>query len=107
MVTKGDRCWGGGMDWGFGTGICTLRYIEWLAKEGAGSSTQDSVMWGRENGYVYMYDRINLLYSRNHHDLTNQLHFSNTLKKRIQEDSKEVPPPWRKSKQIGLKYKGS
>ena len=26
MVTKGDR-WGG-MDWGFGIGMCTLRYME-------------------------------------------------------------------------------
>ena len=31
MVTKGDRLWEGGMDWGFGTGICTLRYMEPLA----------------------------------------------------------------------------
>ena len=29
MVTKGDRRQGG-MDWGFGTGICTLWYMEWL-----------------------------------------------------------------------------
>ena len=27
MVTKGDRC-GGEMDWRFGTGICTLKYME-------------------------------------------------------------------------------
>ena len=28
MVTKGDRLGVGGMDWGFGMGICTLRYME-------------------------------------------------------------------------------
>ena len=27
MVTEGDRC-GGGMDWGLGTGICILKYME-------------------------------------------------------------------------------
>ena len=28
-VTKGDRWWGG-MDWGFGMGVCTLLYVEWM-----------------------------------------------------------------------------
>ena len=28
--TKGDRWGKGGMDWGFGIGICTLRYMECL-----------------------------------------------------------------------------
>ena len=27
LVTKGDR-WGGGVDWGIGTGICPMRYME-------------------------------------------------------------------------------
>ena len=29
MVTKGEGL-GGGMNWGFGIGICTLLYIEWI-----------------------------------------------------------------------------
>ena len=34
MVIQGDRCGvgGGGMDWGCGIGICTLRYVELLAQ---------------------------------------------------------------------------
>ena len=35
-----------------------------------------------ENGCVYKYDRVTLLYSRNYHTLANQLHFDKTLKKR-------------------------
>ena len=31
MVTKGDRCWQGGMDWRSVTSMCTLWYTEWLA----------------------------------------------------------------------------
>ena len=34
-----------------------------------------------ENGCVYKYDRVTLLYSRNYHTLANQLHFDKTLKK--------------------------
>ena len=28
VVTKGDRWWWGGMDWGFEIGICILRHME-------------------------------------------------------------------------------
>ena len=32
MLTKGDMWgWVGGLDWDFGIGICTLRYMEQLA----------------------------------------------------------------------------
>ena len=41
VVTKGDRWRGRGRDWGFGIGICTLRYMDLLYSPG--SSTQDSV----------------------------------------------------------------
>ena len=48
LVTKGDRWRVGGMGWGFGTGICTLRYMEWLAKGdllySTGNYTQYSVI---------------------------------------------------------------
>ena len=38
----------------------------------------------RENGYVYMYDWVTLLYSRNDHNLVNQLYFHKTFfKKRL------------------------
>ena len=38
-------------------------------------------MWGKnlkENGYVYMYNPITLLYSRNYHNLVNQLYSNKT-----------------------------
>ena len=48
MATKGYRWSGGGMEWGFGTGICTLRYMEQLANRdllySTGNSTQYSVI---------------------------------------------------------------
>ena len=38
----------GGMDWGFGTGMCTLKYMEWLAHRdklySTGNSTRYSVI---------------------------------------------------------------
>ena len=41
-------------------------------------------MWEKnlkKNGYVYMYNYITLLYSRNYHNIVNQLYFNRTLKK--------------------------
>ena len=40
-------------------------------------------MWEKnlkENGCVYMYNQITLLYSRNYHNLVNQLYFNKMLK---------------------------
>ena len=43
MVTKGEIC-RGGMEWGFGTGICTLLYMKWMTNGdllyNTGNSTQ-------------------------------------------------------------------
>ena len=44
MVTKGDR-WGGEMDWGFKTGICTLRYMKLLANGDMLNSTENSTQF--------------------------------------------------------------
>ena len=87
MVTKGDS-WSGGKDWGFGSGTCTLRYMEWLAYRNLYStenSTQCSVIIcvGKESEREwcpYMYNWITLLYSRNDHSLVHQLYFNKTLK---------------------------
>ena len=42
------QVFGGGMDWGFGTGIHTLRYMEWMASGdllySTGNSTQYSII---------------------------------------------------------------
>ena len=82
--TDGER----GMDHRFRIGICTLRYMEWLANGdlllGTETSTQYSVIstWWKnlnENGYTYMYNWILLLYSRSYHNLVNQLYFNKTL----------------------------
>ena len=85
MVSKADRCWGGRWTGG-------LAYAHWgiwnywptwtccIAKR-----TLPSILWSwssmweknlKENGYVYMYDRITLLYSRNYHNLVNRLYFN-------------------------------
>ena len=83
-------------------GICTLRYMEWLANDdllySTGNSTQYSVIicgkrvWKRMDvctciteslcctEEIYMYNWITLLYSRNDHNLINQLYFKQTLK---------------------------
>ena len=59
------------MDWGFGIGICTLRYMEQFANGDLLYSTENSTqlfsdnLCGkriRGNGYVYMYDWVSLLY---------------------------------------------
>ena len=43
-VTKGDR-WGEGVDGGFGLGICTLLYMEWMVKENLLYSTGNSAQY--------------------------------------------------------------
>ena len=46
MVTKGDRCGGlGGMDWEFGFGICTLRYMEQSANVYLKYNTENSTKY--------------------------------------------------------------
>ena len=46
MVINGDRWWGvGGMDWEFGIGIGTLRYMEWLANKDLLYSTENSTQY--------------------------------------------------------------
>ena len=56
-----------GMDWGFGIGICTLRYMEGLAIGDLLYSTENStqcpviIYVGKEserNGYVYTHDWV-------------------------------------------------
>ena len=45
-------------------------------------------MWGKnlkENGFVYVDDGITLLYSRNYHDLVNQLHLNKTFFQKVAE----------------------
>ena len=61
------------MDCGFGIGICTLKYMDHLANRDLLYSTRNSPQYSvitcvgkeSENGYVYMYDWVTLLYSRN------------------------------------------
>ena len=89
MVTKGDR-FRGGRDWRFGTGICTLRYMEWLANRTCCIAQRPlpNILWYsiweknlRENGCVDTYDWITRLYSRNDYNLVNQQYFNKTSKK--------------------------
>ena len=79
----------GGMDLGFGIGIRTLRYMEWLANGTchiAQRTLLNTLWWSmweknmKENGCVYMYNWIALLYSKNYHKLVNQLYFNKTSK---------------------------
>ena len=87
-VTKGDRWGKGEMDWGFGTGIYTLRYTEWLANGDLLCNTENSpqysmIIYGKknlkENGCVCMYNWIALLYSRNYHNIVDWLYFNKTF----------------------------
>ena len=73
----------------FGIGICTLRYKEWLSSGDLLYNTENSTQYSviiyvgkesKENECVHMYNGITLLYSRNYHNLVNQLYFNKTLK---------------------------
>ena len=78
------------MDWRFGTGICTLTYIDCLVNGDLLYSTENSTQYSviiyvgkeseREQMCIYMYNRITLLY-RNHHNIVNQLYFNKAFKK--------------------------
>ena len=78
-----------GMDWGFGIGICILWYMEWLANGDLVCRTENTTQYsviiyiGKESereSCMYMYNGITLLYSRNYHNLVNQLWFNKTFK---------------------------
>ena len=66
------RCQGegvGGMDWEFGISICKLLYVEWINNKALLYSTWNYIQYPmiNHNGkeYIYIYNRITLLYSRN------------------------------------------
>ena len=86
---------GKGVDWGFGTVICTLWYIECLANGELLYSTGNSPLYSvmvymqrnlKKNGCVCMYNWITLLYSRNYQNTVNQLYLK--LKKKVSKHSK-------------------
>ena len=88
LITKGDRC-ERGMYWGFGIGICTWWYMEWLASGdllySTGNSSQYSVIihMGKDSEKEWIPIHVNsvrLLYSRNYHSIVNQLCFIKILK---------------------------
>ena len=73
-----NRQVGGKDGWGFGIGICTLQYIEWMVSGdllySPGKSTQYSVITymrkeSKKNGHVYVNNCLTLLYSRNDHNI--------------------------------------
>ena len=79
----------GGMDWGLGMAYalyCT--WTEWSTRNCCmAQGTLPNIMWWsiwekilKKNGCVYLYNWITLLYSRNCHNIVNQLYFSKTLK---------------------------
>ena len=65
-----------------GTGICILQYLEWLANEELQLQHRElyPIFWdnlyGKKNGCVSVYNWITLLYSRNHHNIVNQLYLN-------------------------------
>ena len=88
LITKGDRC-ERGMYWGFGIGICTWWYMEWLASGdllySTGNSSQYSVIIHMGKDYEKEWipihvNSVRLLYSRNYHSIVNQLCFIKILK---------------------------
>ena len=72
-----------GMDWEFGVGKCKLLHLEWISNEVLLYSTGNYIQSlgieydGRqyENMYIYIYDWVTMLYSRNRHNAVNQLYF--------------------------------
>ena len=77
----------GGVDWWFGIGIYTLRYMQWLVNGDLLYSTETSTQYsvkiyvGKESErewHVDMYNWITLLYSKNDHKFVNQLYFNKT-----------------------------
>ena len=83
VVANGGR----GMDWEFGIGRCKLLYIGWINNKILLYSTGNYIQYPgiNHNGKecIYMYNWITLLYSRNLHNIVNQLYFNkiNFLKK--------------------------
>ena len=81
VVAKGVG-WGGGeesgMDWEFGVGRCQLKHLEWmsnavpLSSEGAVSNLRGETMV-RDDMRKTIYEWVTLLYSRNCHNIVNQL----------------------------------
>ena len=75
MVTRGEGRWGGGINWEFGIDRCKLLYIGWINKKvllySTGNYSQCPVIShdGKEHEieyiYIYIYNCITLLYSRN------------------------------------------
>ena len=71
--------------------VCTLLYTEWMVNRDLLYSTRDSApcslitYMGKEfkkNGYMYVYNGVTLLYSRNDHNIVNQLESNKTSKKK-------------------------
>ena len=81
MVAKGDGG-GRGMDWEFGVSRSKLLHLEWISKEvllfRSGNYIQSLGIDhdGRkyEKNYIYN-DWVTLVYSRNRHNIVNQLYF--------------------------------
>ena len=80
------------MEWEFGVSRCKLLHIEWINNKVLLHSTGNYIQCpeinhnGKEyvKQCVYMYNWITLLYSRNKHNIVNQLYF-NKKKKRLKE----------------------
>ena len=71
---------GWGVGWEFGVSRCKLLHLEWISNEGLLYSTGNYIQSlvidhdGRyiRKKYIYIYSDV-LLYSRNRHNITNQL----------------------------------
>ena len=78
-LAKGTGVEVGGVDWGFGVGICPRGiWNDWSVGTCCiAQRTLPSILRKlcgrrfRQNGYVCMYDWVALLYSRNYHSLVN------------------------------------
>ena len=71
LVVAKEEGGGGGMDWEFGVTRCKLLHLEWISNEvllfSIGNYVHSLVMEhdGRKRMYIFMYNRVNLLYTRN------------------------------------------
>ena len=72
------------MDKEFGVSRCKLLHIEWMGKKVLLYSTGNYIQYpginhsGKEykKEYIYVYNGVTLLYSRNYHNIVSQLYFN-------------------------------
>ena len=84
FVVAKEEGGGSGMDWEFGVWWCKLLHLEWISNEVLLYSMEDYIkslgIVHDKSVHIYIYDWVTLLYSKNWHNIVNQLYFKNFKK---------------------------